>query len=126
MKRPRILLVEDDRWLAESYVRSLGEAYQVDIVASSAAAIDALDTAAYDLIVADVMLEHGLVIDLLHELRSHSDLAAIPIILCTNLAATMRLEDVTAYGVVGICDKVTLTPDSLRIAVQRALSGVRR
>lgn len=122
MKTPQILLIEDDRWLAESYVRSLRGGYAVEVVASSDEAIDALDGGRFDAIVADVMLEHGLVIDLLHELQSHSDLAQIPVILCTNLAAAIDAADVAAYGVVDVCDKTTLTPAGLRIAIQRALS----
>ena len=122
MSAPRILLLEDDRWLADSYVRSLGDAYAVTVATSNQAALDMIDDGSYDLLVADVMLEQGLVIDLLHELRSHSDTLRLPVILCTGLASVIQPADVAAYGVVAVLDKSTVTPASLRVALQRALA----
>lgn len=122
MSAPRILLLEDDRWLADSYVRSLGDAYTVTVATSNQAALDMIDDGSYDLLVADVMLEQGLVIDLLHELRSHSDTLRLPVILCTGLASMIQPADVVAYGVVAVLDKSTVTPASLRVALQRALA----
>ena len=122
MSAPRILLLEDDRWLADSYVRSLGDAYTVTVATSNQAALDMIDDGSYDLLVADVMLEQGLVIDLLHELRSHSDTLRLPVILCTGLASMIQPADVAAYGVVAVLDKSTVTPASLRVALQRALA----
>ena len=122
MSAPRILLLEDDRWLADSYVRSLGDAYTVTVATSNQAALDMIDDGSYDLLVADVMLEQGLVIDLLHELRSHSDTLQLPVILCTGLASMIQPADVAAYGVVAVLDKSTVTPASLRVALQRALA----
>lgn len=122
MKKPRILLIEDDVWLAHSYTQSLGKAYSITVVNSSHDAINSIDTAHVDVIVADVMLENGLVFDLLHELQSHSDTMSTPVIMCSSLASSLQLKDLVAYGVVALLDKSLLTPDSLRVAVQRALS----
>ncbi len=114
---PRILLIEDDRWLADSYVDVLDE-YDTDIAMSGQEAIDLIDSNEYDLIIADIMLEYGVVIDLLHELQAYDDTATIPIVLCSSLAANVRLADVMAYGVVAVLDKSTLTPKLLRETVE--------
>lgn len=118
-----ILLIEDDEWLASSYkveLEKLGyECYQVG---SSALAMDLVDEKQPDIIVADVMLDDGTVIALLHELVTHQDTSRIPIILCSSLVSEVKLEDVSPYGVVALLDKAAVTPESLRIAVERALN----
>ncbi|MFZ1458284.1 MAG: response regulator [Candidatus Saccharimonadales bacterium] len=115
--KPKLLLIEDDRWLADSYMHVLEE-YDIDSAVSGQDAMDLIDVNDYDLIIADVMLERGLVIDLLHELQSYDDTAQLPIVLCTTLAQRINLEDVRAYGAVAVLDKTTLTPKLLREAVE--------
>ncbi|MFZ2495013.1 MAG: response regulator [Candidatus Saccharimonadales bacterium] len=119
---PRILLIEDDRWLADSYVHILEE-YDVDTAQNGQDAMDLIDSYDYDLIIADVMLERGLVIDLLHELQSYDDTAKLPIVLCTSLAQRLSIDDVKPYGVVQILDKASLTPKLLRETVEELVNG---
>lgn len=122
--KPRILLIEDDRWLADSYMHVL-EDYEVDSAINGQDAMDLIDAYDYALIIADVMLERGLVIDLLHELQVYDDTAKLPILLCTTLAQRIQLDDVRAYGVVAVLDKTTLTPKMLREAVEHnILNGI--
>lgn len=118
--KPTILLIEDDRWLADSYADILEE-YDVDVAMSGQEAIDLIDSNDYELIIADIMLEYGVVIDLLHELQAYDDTATIPVILCTSLAANVKLADVVAYGVVTVLDKSTLTPKLMRETVESNL-----
>lgn len=114
---PYILLIEDDRWLAESYQAVLSESMPVVILPSLQASIEAIDSRQPSLIVADVMLDDGLVVDLLHELQSYSDTSDIPIIICSSLSSRLLLEDLRPYGVVKLLDKASVTPGSLRQAV---------
>lgn len=115
----KILLIEDDRWLADSYMDVL-EDYDIDTAVDGHIAMDLIDVNDYDLIIADVMLERGLVFDLLHELQSYDDTSQIPVILCTSLAQRITLDDVKQYGVVAVLNKSTLTPKLLREAVEHA------
>ncbi|MBP7760484.1 response regulator [Candidatus Saccharibacteria bacterium] len=119
---PRILLIEDDRWLADSY-RDVLDEYDIDTAINGQDAIDLIDSNDYDLVIADVMLDHGLVIDLLHELQAYDDTALLPIVLCTTLAQRIQLEDVQSYGVVAVLDKTTLTPKLLREAVEHNIAN---
>ena len=121
-KRPRVLIVEDDEWLAEHHVRTLEAAgYSAEFVSHSHEAMDAIDANPPDLLLFDVLLPGGTVFTLLHELRSYVDLASIPIILCTNSAEQLASEDVEAYGVVALLDKTTMTPGEMIAAVKKAL-----
>ena len=118
----KVLVVEDDVWLAEHYVRILTTAgYESWSVPHALAAIDHIDTRRPDVIVLDVLLTGSTAFALLHELRSHVDIGNIPVVLCTNTAADLAYEDMTLYGVRQVLDKTTMTPDDIVHAVKKVL-----
>lgn len=122
-KSPYILIVEDDDWLAEQYVRTLkAGGIRAEAVGHALAAIDMIDVHLPDAIILDVLLAGPNAFTLLHELRSHSDLAAIPVVLCTNGADQIADEDLAAYGVVQVLDKSVMIPQELLAAITRLLS----
>jgi CheY-like chemotaxis protein len=116
----RILLIEDDNWLAESLRRQLSAAHEIVTVPSGQSALDHVDKLHFDVIIADLMLEDGLAIDILHDLQSYEDTAQVPVVVCSSLASDVKLEDLAAYGVVALLDKATVTPEQLNEAIQRA------
>jgi len=121
-KTPYVLIVEDDAWLAEQYARLLQDAgFRVAIVAHALAAIDAVDDIVPDVMILDLMLVGPNAFTLLHELQSHTDLAEIPIILCTTSADQLVAEDVAVYGVCVVLDKTTMQPSDLVAAVKKLL-----
>lgn len=121
-KHPHVLIVEDDEWLAEQYIRTLGAAgFRAEYVSNAQSAMDMIDTRRPELLLLDVLLPGGTIFTLLHELRSHSDLAAIPIILCTNSADQLADEDIRAYGVAAVLDKAVMKPGDIVAATRKAL-----
>lgn len=121
-KMPYVLIVEDDTWLAEQYIRVLQTAgIRAEYVPHALAAIDAVDSVIPDAIVLDVLLAGPNAFTLLHELQSHADLAGIPVILCTNSADQVAEEDVKVYGVQRVLDKATMLPQDLVTAVKKVL-----
>ncbi len=121
-KTPYVLIVEDDAWLAEQYIRTLGEAgIRAEFVPHALAAIDSVDTKLPDALVLDLLLAGPNAFTLLHELRSHADLASIPVILCTTSADQIASEDMQAYGVKQILDKATMVPQDMVAAIRRIL-----
>lgn len=115
----RIVIVEDDEWLAEHYMRVLGRAgYKVYHAPHAIAAIDSIDTIKPHAIILDVLLTGTTALALLHELKSYEDLASIPILLVTNLADQIRLDDVASYGVKRILDKTSMYPQDIEAAVR--------
>jgi len=122
MSQQSILIVEDDIWLAEQQSRILKKAgYKTTISPHALAAIEAVDDGKYDVIILDVLLTGSTGFALLHELQSHSDTNIIPVILCTNLATDLSLDDVKPYGVRRILDKTTMEPDDVVVAVRSVL-----
>lgn len=123
MSAPTILIVEDDEWLAEQHARVLTMAgYKISVALHALAAIQAVDTICPDAIVLDVLLTGSTAFALLHELQSYSDTGDIPIILCTNLASELSMDELEPYGVKLILDKTTMVPDDLIVALKGVLS----
>lgn len=117
-----VLIVEDDKWLAENYERLIGGAGYKTIVALNAIdAIAFIDDNMPDVIVLDVLLTGSTAFALLNELQSYGDTGIIPVILCTSLASELSLDDVSHYGVKLIIDKVDMSPNDLIEAIQEVL-----
>lgn len=122
-KSARVLLVEDDPWLAEIEAKTLGEAgYEVSLSPHAPSAIVAVDKVKPAVIVLDVLLTGSTAFGLLNELQSYGDTGILPIILCTNMAEGLSLDDLKRYGVERIVDKTTMRPEDLVAAVRSVLS----
>lgn len=120
-KPPSILIVEDDKWLLEQFARVLSKAgYEVTVAQHALAAIKLIDDINPDAIILDVLLTGSTAFTLLHELQSYGDTGVIPIILCTNLASELSLNDLKSYGVVRILDKAKMAPNDL-VATLRSI-----
>lgn len=119
----RVLLVEDDAWLAEMEVKVLRSAgYEVQRASHAVAAIECIDESVPDVIILDVLLTGSTAFTFLNELQSHPDTAALPVVLCTNIAEQFSSSQLKAYGVKRVVDKTTMHPDDLVVAV-RAVVG---
>ncbi|RYX78394.1 response regulator [bacterium] len=117
-----VLVVEDDIWLSEQFERTLIAAgYTVGRAFEGHTAMDLIDELRPKIILLDMLLTGSTAVTLLHELQSYSDTAGIPIVLCTNLAATITIDDVSVYGVRRILDKTTMHPDDVTTAVRSVL-----
>jgi DNA-binding response OmpR family regulator len=116
--KTKVLVVEDDKWLAEQHERVLKTDYEVKISLSAISAIGDIDDFHPDVIILDVLLVGNTAFTLLNELKSHSDIGSIPIILCTNLASDIEISDVSHYGVKRILDKALMEPGDLVGAVR--------
>ncbi len=118
----QILIVDDDRWFYELLERQLVAAkYDVASAENGVAAMKQIDSNPPDAIILDMFMPgpDGLV--LLHELQSYSDLASIPVILCTNSVPDVPQNILRSYGIVRVLDKTTMKPDDVITAVRKAL-----
>lgn len=114
MKNKYVLIVEDDEWLASQQKRIIENAgINVEVANHALSAIQLIDKRQPDAIILDVLLAGSTAFALLHELQSYGDTGDIPIILCTNLANDLSLDELAMYGVKVILDKAKMVPDDL-------------
>ena len=117
-----ILIVDDDGWLASQYSRTLETAgYRPFVAANALEAMDMIDKYHPHAIVLDIFMPGPNGIVLLHEMRSHSDLANIPVIVCSNSASDIPHGNLAKYGVMAVLDKTTMDPDDIVTAIRRVL-----
>ncbi len=118
----RILVVDDDPLLCSLLEMALGrEGYQTHVVYSGRAALDALATESFDLILLDVMMAdlNGFdVIRLLHE----SPAAAVPVIFLTARVDAISQRVGMDAGAVEYLTK-PITPDDLIARVKATLAS---
>jgi len=115
----RVLLVEDDTWLAEVEASVINDAgYEVHIAPHAPAAIDLVDSFKPDVIVLDVLLAGSTAFALLNELQSYSDTGMVPVVLCTNIADQFDAKKLKEYGVMRVVDKTTMYPADLIAAIR--------
>ncbi len=123
MPAGKVLLVDDDRWLAELLAAEVQTAgYTVQTAENTLDAIATIDDFRPDAIILDLFMPGPNGIVLLHELQSHSDLAKIPVVLCTNSASELAASDLQAYGVKRLLDKTTMQPGDVVAAIKKVLA----
>ncbi len=110
----RVLIIEDDKMLAEMY-RDGFEAAKHKVISAHGAqdALNKLDLAEVDLILLDLILPGRSGIEVIHELNSYKDWQKIPIILMTdNHPSTFKIakKDLAKYSVEKIIFKQKTTP----------------
>lgn len=120
---PKILLVEDDPWLAELEAQILVEAgYEVTHAPHAPSAMVKIDDIEPDVMILDVLLTGSTAFALLHELQTYHDTSELPIILCTNMADSLDIDKLRPYGVRRIIDKTTMQPSDIVAAVRSVLT----
>ncbi len=116
-----VLIIDDDAWLREQFARTLTKAgHTVRLARQGVEGMEMIDDKAPNVIVLDIFMPGPNGIVLLHELQSHSDLATIPVILCTNSASEVPLKTVAPYGVIRVLDKTVMEPRDITAAVEHA------
>jgi len=123
---PRVLVVEDDRDIAELVGRYLDKAgFTTDLIASGRDALAAITARPPDLVVLDLMLPHVDGLEICRAVRANEKTAAIPIIMLTA-----RAEESDRIGglEIGADDYVAkpFSPNELVARVRALLRRVHR
>ena len=118
----KLLIVEDDKNWADilcGYAAAVGA--EARVVVSGGQAMEMIDNWQPDAIVLDMLLAGETAVALLNELRSHADLARLPIVVCSN--AGVNLADLQPFGVRALLDKASMLPDEVRAVFSEVLDG---
>ena len=118
----KLLIVEDDKNWADilcSYAVAVGADTRAAV--SGGQAMEMIDNWQPDAIVLDMLLAGETAVALLNELRSHADLARLPVVVCSN--SDINLEDLRPFGVRALLDKASMRPDEARAIFSEVLDG---
>src|SRR4051794_27001472 len=80
VRRPRILVVDDEPPLRELVVVTLGEAFVCDEVGDGDTALERLSEESYDLVMLDVMMPGTSGTDVLRKMRENDELRDVPVV----------------------------------------------
>ncbi len=116
-----ILIVEDDRFIGEMYVRSLKKAgYEVDWMVDGNDGLVAARNQSYDLILLDVMLPERRGTEILASLRGDKDLVPDSrIIVLTNFEQDNESRLAMEHNVDAYLIKAEITPKKLLAVIDK-------
>lgn len=98
------------------------QSIELRIFNDAVTAMSELNEAMPDLILLDVLLSGPDGFTFLNDLVSYHDTARIPVILITSI--DMSGHDLAHYGVIGVLNKNTMTPDDIKAAIAYAFGRI--
>ena len=105
-----IFVIDDDSLMAKCIADACDK--KTRIFADAIEAMNALDEELPELIFLDILLTGPDGFTFLNELISYSDTAKIPVVVVSSLDFSGK--DLSAYGVVGVLSKDTMTPAEIK------------
>lgn len=120
----KILVVEDESFIADLYARQLTLAgYTVKIAKDGLVGLKTLETETFDLLLLDIMLPGLNGLELLKQWRAKSPQSTMPVLLLTNLGQDAVIKEGFDLGAQGYLIKASYTPDQVVNEVKNALTG---
>ena len=120
----KILLVEDEDFIRELYVRQLTKAgFQVKSAVDGQSGLNLLKSEAFDLLLLDIMLPGMNGLQLLREFKTQNPNSKMITILLTNLGQEAVIKEGFELGAQAYLIKASYTPDQVVNEVKNALSG---
>ena len=120
----KILIVEDDKFIAEMYARPLTkEGYHIAYALTGKDGLEKAKTGDYDLVLLDIMMPELTGIDVLHKLRGPNGLGLpqTKIIVLTNLGQNQASEEAMEAKADGYLIKADVVPSRLLKIVKTLL-----
>ncbi|MBI2019246.1 response regulator [Candidatus Daviesbacteria bacterium] len=120
----KILLVEDEDFIRELYVRQLTKAdFFVKSAPDGQTGLNMLKSEQFDLLLLDIMLPGMNGLQLLREFKTNYPTSPMITILLTNLGQEAVIKEGFELGAQAYLIKASYTPDQVVIEVKNALFG---
>ena len=120
----KILLVEDEDFIRELYVRQLTkEGFQIKSASDGQSGLNLLKTESFDLLLLDIMLPGINGLQLLREFKTQNPNSPMVTILLTNLGQEAVIKEGFELGAQAYLIKASYTPDQVVNEVKNALAG---
>lgn len=120
----KILLVEDEDFIRELYVRQLSKAgFSVKSAPDGQSGLETLKNEPFDLLLLDIMLPGMNGLQLLREFKTNYPNSSMITILLTNLGQEAVIKEGFELGAQAYLIKASYTPDQVVTEVKNALFG---
>lgn len=120
----KILLVEDEDFIRDLYVRQLTKAgLSIKAVADGQSALNTLKQEQFDLLLLDIMLPGMNGLQVLREFKTQNPNSKMITILLTNLGQEAVIKEGFELGAQAYLIKASYTPDQVVNEVRNALMG---
>ncbi|MCL2280496.1 response regulator [Candidatus Saccharibacteria bacterium] len=110
----KILILEDDKWFADSLCANLQPKFDVRVCYDPEKFFSAAEKWRPDVLLADVILGAKNLFVLLNEMQSYADTRTLPVVILSTAAEQIKASDVVEYNVKKILNKTEITPRILR------------
>lgn len=107
--KPRVLVLEDDKWFADSLAKSIANGSDTDAksIGDPELVFDIIDDWQPHVLVADLHLGSKNFMTLLNEMQSYRDTRLMPKIILSSSGHLLGEKEMASYGIVKIFDKST-------------------
>jgi CheY-like chemotaxis protein len=120
----RILIVEDDRLMADVYRDRLrSEGFAVHVAADGKAALEMFDSHKADLVLLDLMLPQMSGVEVLKSVRSQFGPRDVPVIVITSAYIGGMVQQAWEAGANQVVTKATMTPKLIIQLIENALNS---
>lgn len=122
MQKPRILIIEDDKFLIKLYSNKLRrEGFEVFEAISGEEGMNRILRQRPDLVILDLVLPHKSGFEILSEMKMSSEVKNIPVIILTNLGQESDMQRGLGLGAVAYLIKTDFSINQLAALVKEHL-----
>ncbi len=120
IKKPRVLIVEDEQALREAFIFLLkSEQFPFSSAANGVEALKKLPSFKPDIILLDLLMPKMDGIEFLHKAKLKTNYSSCKVVILSNLGDLIRTRDVTQFNVKKVVIKADLSPTDLLGIVQK-------
>lgn len=124
MDKKKILIVEDDSFVAEVYLAKLTEmGYEAVLAQNGKEGLAALENGKVDLVLLDILMPVMGGAEMLEEVRKRDEWKNIPVILLTNVGEKESIQKMRKFGVKDYLIKSHFTPAEVIEKIEAVFKG---
>lgn len=118
----KILLIEDDPFLSDIYMRKFEElGYITDLASDGEEGLEKVEEIKPDIVLLDIILPKKNGLEILREIKSNDELKNIPVLILSNLSMDENFDKARELGASGYLVKSQYTPSEIVAEVEKVL-----
>lgn len=122
IKNKKVLIVEDDPFIADVYVLKLeSEGYSVDSAEDGLIGLEKLKKKKYDIILLDILMPNMDGFKVLEQIKMNPGINKIPVVILTNLSQKKDIQKGLDLGATDYIIKTKFTPTEVVKTINKVL-----